>query len=131
MNSPLELLTKNQITIMKKKLHKKILFLVITLLGAISMNAQYVGKPYPDKTTPLQIGAVESTAYRLEMENFDQIDTDINGVNVTHTTSGTPPLTGTYYDKSAGNTGEAPATGRTGSDVDTKLGASGTVLTGG
>lgn len=111
---------------MNKKLHKKFIVFAILLLGGIAMNAQtYEGLPFSG--TAVQIGAAVNTGYKVEMEDFDKTAANVDGVNVTHTTTGTPPLTGTYYDKSAGNSGPVRTTG----DVDTSAAGTGNVVSGG
>lgn len=111
---------------MKLKLQLlKLLFSGLLFSVSFSINAQYVGLPFSG--TAVQIGAVADTGYKVEMEDFDKTSGSVDGVNEVFTGSGTPAGTGTYYDKSAGNSGPVRTTG----DVDTSAAGSGHVISGG
>lgn len=117
---------------MKTKLHKTLLFSALALLGIQLVSAQsYVGVPFPDKTTPLALGATPNVETRIELENFDSVEDGtgfyVDGINTGNTTT-TPPVTGTYNDKSAGSGGNNMAY-RPAADVDLMNDASGIVIT--
>lgn len=98
---------------MKLKLHKSVMLTALSLVGFTTLNAQYIGQPFSG--TALQIGTSVGSTARLEFENYDRTASSVDGVNVTHTSHSTPPGTGTYYDKSAGNLGTSTLRG---GDVD-------------
>ncbi|PWH84437.1 hypothetical protein DIS18_07870 [Algibacter marinivivus] len=117
---------------MKTKLQKTLFFSALALLGMQAVSAQYVGVPFPDKTTPLAIGETTNVETRIELENFDSVEDGtgfyIDGLNTGNTTT-SPPVTGTYNDKSAGSGGDN-TTYRPGADVDLMNDATGIVVTG-
>ncbi len=117
---------------MKTKLHKTLFFSALAFLGMQAVSAQYVGLPFPDKNVPLEIGEAQNVETRIELENFDSAEDGtgfyIDGINTGDATT-SPPVTGTYNDKSVGSGGNN-TTYRPGADVDLMNDATGIVVTG-